>query len=586
METRDLGGPGGRQLQVSEGQAYTLHVTLKPRQLVRVIVDQRGVDVKVTVIAPDGREISEHDSRWYGAEPVTFISESAGTYRLEIRSVDANAAGGRCTASLQELRPATAQDQNQINAEKLSTEAKTLVAQGTADGLRKAHAKYQDVLPLWRALGDSAGESQTLNSLGFIANALGDQTNALSLYDQALALRRSAGDLFGQGETLHNQASVRAAFGERQKALEIYTEALSLRRAASDRQGEAITLANRGALYFSTADYSKAFDDLTHGLPLARSAGDRRIQAQLLIGLGVYSGVLGNRQRSIDYLRQALDVVRALGDKRGEAYALANLGTVYAQLGDYNRALEHARAALPLARATGDSRGEAGILTTIGGNLFLLGQYQEARDSLQAALAILRAVQDQYLETSALINLGKVHQELHLGDQAVRYYKEALSQASGNRRAEATALQNMGTFLNLEGKSGDALTSLEQALSLSRSIGDPEIEANALLAIARIRRETGDLQGARSAIESALQILEGFRVNAPGEELRASYFAKVRAFYEFEVDLLMRLHQRYPSSGYDGLALQASERARARGLLDILNEAQTDVRQGVEPGLV
>src|SRR5262249_13757585 len=59
-----------------------------------------------------------------------------------------------------------------------------------------------------------------------------------------------------------------------------------------------------------------------------------------------------------------------------------------------------------------------------------------------------------------------------------------------------------------------------------------------------------------------------------------------QANYEFYVDLLMRLDQRFPSQGYDAAALQASERARARSLLELLIEARADIRQGVDPALL
>jgi len=48
----------------------------------------------------------------------------------------------------------------------------------------------------------------------------------------------------------------------------------------------------------------------------------------------------------------------------------------------------------------------------------------------------------------------------------------------------------------------------------------------------------------------------------------------------------MRLHKQYPSKGYGAAALEASEKARARSLLDILAESHADIRQGVDPSLL
>jgi CHAT domain-containing protein len=87
-------------------------------------------------------------------------------------------------------------------------------------------------------------------------------------------------------------------------------------------------------------------------------------------------------------------------------------------------------------------------------------------------------------------------------------------------------------------------------------------------------------------IEAAIQIIESLRDKIIGQELRSSYFASVQEYYEFYRDLLMRLHKLKPSAGYDGAALQVSERARARSLLEILAEAQAEIRQGVDSELL
>ncbi len=48
----------------------------------------------------------------------------------------------------------------------------------------------------------------------------------------------------------------------------------------------------------------------------------------------------------------------------------------------------------------------------------------------------------------------------------------------------------------------------------------------------------------------------------------------------------MELHQQNPNKGYDAQALNINERSRARSLLELLAEANTDIRKGVDPDLV
>jgi CHAT domain-containing protein len=63
----------------------------------------------------------------------------------------------------------------------------------------------------------------------------------------------------------------------------------------------------------------------------------------------------------------------------------------------------------------------------------------------------------------------------------------------------------------------------------------------------------------------------------------------VQSYYDFYIDLLMRMADREQSeegrAGQWAAALLASERARARSLLDLLVEAQADLRRDIDPAL-
>jgi predicted nucleic acid-binding Zn-ribbon protein len=111
-------------------------------------------------------------------------------------------------------------------------------------------------------------------------------------------------------------------------------------------------------------------------------------------------------------------------------------------------------------------------------------------------------------------------------------------------------------------------------------------EALALLNLARLSRQQGNLNTSLQQIEAAIAILETTRSEIRSTELRTAYFASVQDYYSFYTNLLMQLHKQNPSQGYNQKALQASERSRARGLLDLLNEARVDIRQGADPKLL
>src|SRR5262249_46100465 len=117
-----LGVPIERELAGGETHAY--QVTLSVGQYLHAVVDQRGIDVVVKVFGPDGKQIIEVDgpNGSQGPEPVFLVTEVAGSYRLEVASLEKGAQPGRYEIRIEELRAATPQDLSRIAAQKAYAE--------------------------------------------------------------------------------------------------------------------------------------------------------------------------------------------------------------------------------------------------------------------------------------------------------------------------------------------------------------------------------------------------------------------------------------------------------------------------------
>jgi hypothetical protein len=87
-------------------------------------------------------------------------------------------------------------------------------------------------------------------------------------------------------------------------------------------------------------------------------------------------------------------------------------------------------------------------------------------------------------------------------------------------------------------------------------------------------------------LEEALLIKESVRANVASQELRDSFFVSAQNSFALYVDVLMELHEKHPGQNYDAAALQTNERARARGLLELLAQANVDIRKGVSSELL
>ena len=94
-----------------------------------MVVEQRGIDVVVTLFGPDGKQIVEVDSPngAEGPEPVFAVADAAGNYRLVVRSLEKDAKPGRYEVKVVDVRVATEQDRHRLAAQKIAAEASDIL---------------------------------------------------------------------------------------------------------------------------------------------------------------------------------------------------------------------------------------------------------------------------------------------------------------------------------------------------------------------------------------------------------------------------------------------------------------------------
>ncbi len=133
-----------------------------------------------------------------------------------------------------------------------------------------------------------------------------------------------------------------------------------------------------------------------------------------------------------------------------------------------------------------------------------------------------------------------------------------------------------------------AIADQEQSLTISREINDQINVVSSLYHTARAENRRGDLARAQTLTEEGIKIAESLRAALGSTEFRSAYLANedVQGSYRLYTDVLMRQHQAQPMKGFDALAVEVGERQRARSLLDLLTEANTDLHQGVDAALI
>ncbi|MCI0352562.1 MAG: CHAT domain-containing protein [Acidobacteriales bacterium] len=501
------GRPVERELD--GGQTHSYRVSLNAGQYLRVRVDQKGVDVAMTLFSPDEARLAEiilpHTLQ--GRKVIIAVTEVSGNHRLELRSQKKDAAAGRYEVQILDLREATAEDRTRVAVRKLVAEASNLRLQGTAESLTGAIKKLEEALPLIRGIRDRYGESEALANMGAAYFFLAEYQKTIEMFTLALAIWQETGDRQGQAVAYSYIANAQNGLGEWEKVIESYKKALLIYQAQGDRSSEATMLHSISQFYFRVGDIEKALEYANLALPIRREVGDRGGEASSLSTIGSIHKASGDLRSAIEVHKQALSLTPP-ADRNAGASNRLNLGTAYAAMGDTQAALDYLKQSLPLSREAGD------------------------------------------------------------------------------RRLEASVLRGFGEVYHLLGQTAKALEYFNESLPLARDTGDRASESQSLYFIARMHRDLNQLREARVNIEAAISIIESLRSRIPDQQQRSSYFATVGSYYDLYIDILMRQRNERDSENLNALAIEASERSRARSLLELLVEARIEIRQDIDPELL
>ncbi|MFN0112909.1 MAG: CHAT domain-containing protein [Blastocatellia bacterium] len=456
--------------------------------------------------------------------------------------------------------------QGQIGRPNLQIEVLALMAEARRQlgELEKAIEVFERALAINRFTNLPEKEAELLTFIGMCRYQFSDYRRAISAFQQALSVwdkEIANGRLLYnmQGWTLIQLGSAELAIGEWRQARDTFLRSADMyesyyrRRPGGDHTHEwhfglALCLRGLGRTYSLAGEKQRAIDTLTEALEHFKGAGDGYYEPLLLNEMGELYASLGDSEQALSFYERALKAEQRMGSRAAESQTLYLIGRLFQFAGKSNEAEHRFREASEIRQTLGDRRGLAAVINGIGEIQAARGEWQAAVSSFESSLGVQSEIRDRFGESASLTNLGAAHTMLGDETRAANY--------------------------------------LNQSLSLLRQLGDRSGEASALYQLAKLAKQNGQLENARQLVEAALKQTEFIRANVLSQELRASYLGTVRDYYEFYVDLLMRLHQQRPKEGFDQMALKASETARARSLLDSLAETRIDIRSGVPADLL
>ncbi len=544
--------PGIRQQRaLAAGEKQSFALKLNAGDFVRAAVIPHGINIVVALVDPDGREVLKTDvtADTDAAEVALAVVDRPGEFRLTVASAGEKVPSGEYVVSLDPPRASTEADARRVAAMRALEASIPLGRQAERAPRRQAVDLLERSLAGFREAADPIGQSWALLQLAWMKYLL-LSPDAMDVARQAVELCRGAGDRSRLSSALNTLGLLRAKNGEADQARADLLESLAV---ATGGPVSHITQETRarnalGILYGRTGDAERATEEFRRALGLARRYGHAELELSALNNLGIASKSLGEYEASLDYYRQSLALGRTTGDRGLQANSLNNMGNLYRILREYRKAQACHEQALALAREVGNRDHEGRALNTLGWTHLRLGEPRAALGFLEQALAIRRTVNDPAGLASTIDGIGMTWHAL--GDDA------------------------------------KAIDFVSEGLALRRRLGERYGEIESLAHLAQVKRESGRPEEGLADIEAAVHLADSLRGRLMNPDLRASFVAGEQERYDFYIDTLMQLAAERPRDGFVARALEASERGRARVLLESLIEARADIREGIDPALL
>ena len=188
----------------------------------------------------------------------------------------------------------------------------------------------------------------------------------------------------------------------------------------------------------------------------------------------------------------------------------------------------------------------------------------QAIDIFEQALLLYKKTNYQIWAAITLNNIGLVYNTLEEKQTALDYFNKSLNlfQEMKNFLGEAMTLNNIGLVYDTLGKKQTALDYFNQSLDLFQKIPDRGSITNTLYNLAVLRYKQGNLNEALTKIESAINIIEELYTEIIITNLPQSNFTTIQKYYQFYIDLLVKLHEHNPNQGYDIKASEVIEKLK------------------------
>jgi predicted ATPase/Flp pilus assembly protein TadD len=242
-------------------------------------------------------------------------------------------------------------------------------------------------------------------------------------------------------------------------------------------------------------------EDALAGAPNAEDG----LRGRALVAASFLAFYRGQLESARSMATQGLAAAVRAHDKVTEARGLRFEAVIEQRIGDLAAAIDSAKKAVELSRSDGEAADLAFALQVLG-RLLVDDDRDEARARYEEGLEVARKAKDAVSQIYLLYALGRLHVRTGDNEQARELYSEALhlSQQVGERWMALNVLVGLSQV----SEEVDAGPALEEMVGVMRQTGNRMMQIVWLRQLAYRRRLEGDLEGAKRAVDDALEIVK------------------------------------------------------------------------------
>jgi len=552
-----------------------------------ISLEQQDGVVTATWLSPDGRT---HDSRRNdtgrgAAIQFTLVAAENGEYEIRFQCVTKTTP---CSVHVMAEAPHPVSDVDRMRAAAEELLARGNTVQRSADKSARpgAFALYDQALEQAKAANDPRLERAALYWRARLSMELQKYSDSLASAEQATHLDGAEADPQGHAAAWKVEGYANAYLGNLDAAIDAYHHAAQIYSAAGDRLNNEILNENMARAHRALGQNGKAIEELTAALNEARAVGDSHGIPASLEELGNLHLARGELQPALDAYREALDALAKWPDDTIHAHVLNGIGHVDTLMGETDDARDAFAQSVALWRKLKDTMGEAYALDGQGFLAFTTHDYAAATKRFHETLDLMEGLHLERETAIILEELGEAEQAAGDLNAANDAFQQSLALAKKLHLAgtEADCMRSLGEAAASRGDAVSAEVDFKQAGEFYTLLGGGPNQALLEGDEANLERSQGHLAAAEAHMERAIGLIESSRKSIRNADYRSAYFSTQRNYYDLEISLLMQMEQAAPGRGYAAKALEVSERARARALIDSLHEQGIQIA-GADRGL-